>query len=52
MEFGADSKKQNITNSKEEEEEVGIVEFEGEIMRALDKLKKARINNKEPKEHI
>ena len=51
MEFGADSKKQNITDSEEEEEE-GVVEFEGEIISALKELKKDRWKKSKLKEQL
>ena len=50
MAFGLDSKKQNITDS--EEEEVAIVEFEGELINCIDELKKARRKKKQLKEQL
>ena len=53
MAFGSDSKKQNIIDfEEEEEEEYWVVEFEGELISALDELKKARRKNKQLKEHL
>jgi len=42
MAFDADFEKQNITNFKEEEEDLGVVEFEGELISALDNLKEGQ----------
>ena len=51
MAFGADSKKQNIIDS-EEDEEVGVVDFEGELINALDELKKAKKNKRQLKKQL
>jgi len=45
MAYGLDSKKQNIIES-EDEEEVGVVDFGGELISALDQLNKARRKKK------
>ena len=46
MAFRKDSKKQSTTDSEEEQEEEWVVYLEGELISALDELKKERKKNK------